>query len=115
MRLNESFSGFFSRCGSGGSFFDFFGSGLAGNLLFLLGGGTDESDGNVTGALEDRAGGAFGTRLETAKRRTCADDGFLDDEGGRIEGEIVLRVSNCRLEGLPDELCGFLGSEGLNI
>src|SRR6478672_787540 len=115
MRLNESFSGFFGRCDSGGSFFDFFGSSLAGNLLFLLGGGTDESDRDVAGALEDRTGGTLGARLEAAERRTCADDGFLDDEGGRVEGEIVLRVSNRRLEGFPDQLCGFLGSEGQNI
>lgn len=114
MRLNERVSGFGCDCG-GWSVFDIFGSCLAGDFLFLLGGRANESDRDVAGALEDWAGGSLGPRLEAAEGGTGADDSFLDHERGRIEGEIVFRISDGGLQGLPDELCGFLGSEGQNI
>src|SRR6478735_3789688 len=115
MRLNEGVSGFLGRCDSGGSFFGIFGGCLAGDFLFLLGGGADEGDRDVAGALEDRAGGAFGPRLEAAESRAGADDGFLDDQGGRIEREIVFRVRDGGLERLANQLGSFLGSEGQNF
>src|SRR6478609_5179250 len=115
MRLNEGVSGFLGRCDSGGSFFGIFCGCLAGDFLFLLGGGADERDRDVAGALEDRTGGAFGPRLEAAESRAGADDGFLDDQGGRIEREIVFRVRDGGLERLANQLGSFLGSEGQNV
>ena len=120
MRLNESGSGFF---GSGDRFgrnvLDLLrsrlGSDLASDLLFLLGGGTDESNRDMAGALEDRTGGPFGPWLETAESRASANDGFLDDERRSIEREIVFRIRDGGLERLANELRGFLRSEGQNI
>ena len=114
--LGEMDSGLFFRGGSGGgSFFGFFGDRLAGDLLFLLGSGAHERDGDVAGAAEDRTRGALGARLEAALGGGGTDDGFLDDQRAGIQREIVLGIGDGGLEGLADELGGFLRGEGEDI
>ena len=105
MRLNERISGgfFHHSCWSWG-FFDLLGD-LAGDLLFLLGGGAHESDRDMAGTLQDRTGRAFGPGLEATKSRSSTDDGFLDNKGRCIERKIIFGICDGGLESFTDQLC----------
>ena len=97
MRLNESGSGFFGRGDRfGRNVFDLLrnrlGGDLAGDFLLLLRGGADESDRDMAGALENRAGRTLGPWLEAAERRTGADaeNNFSLDAASLVIKEAVI-------------------------
>ena len=81
MREGSGLCFFFCGClGNRGCWRLFLGDFGDGPGLFLRG-GANESDVNMAGALEERAGGAFGAGTEAAQSGTSTDDSFLDDQG----------------------------------
>ena len=116
MRLNERVSGACFRSGCR-CFFSglFLGDRLSRGPFLLLGSGSHESDGNMAGPAENRAGGTLGTRLEAAHRGSASDDGFLDHQSVGVQRKVVFGIGDGGLESLPDKLCGLLRSKGEDI